>query len=117
MQSLHFGTALFLRLAFLRLALALRSQRFLQFKKWRNKKCTRKRFVDSHGYLGEYDNTDFFAWHHVLTGSCKAGRDAFVKDHGIDMTGKTTTKDFLELTADSYGSDIIRAIIKAYTEA
>ena len=76
-----------------------------------------KRFVDSHEYLAEYDNTDFFAWHHVLTGSCKAGRDAFVKDHGIDMTGKTTTKDFLELTADSYGGDIIRAIIKAYTEA
>ena len=76
-----------------------------------------KRFVDSHWYLGEYDNTDFFAWHHVLTGSCKAGRDAFVKDHGIDMGGKTTTKDFLELTAESYGGDIIRETMKAYTEA
>ena len=32
-----------------------------------------------------YSNKDLYDWHHRLTGSCVAGRDAFAKDHEIDM--------------------------------
>ena len=54
----------------------------------------------------------FFDWHHRLTGSCEAGRKAFAADHGIDLdNGEYTLEEFLELTKDAYGGDVIRAVI------
>ena len=73
-----------------------------------------KRFVDSHDFEKSYKNTDFFIWHHVLTGSCKLGRETFVKDHGIDLNGEMTTKDFLNLTLNNYGGDIIQKTLDVY---
>lgn len=73
-----------------------------------------EKFVESHDLHERYTNRDFFSWHHRLTGSCLQGRTAFAQDHGIDLDGSMTTKEFLELTKDSYGGDIIRRTIKAY---
>lgn len=73
-----------------------------------------KKFIDAHSIEGEYLNIDFFRWHHRLTGSCEQGRKAFVQDHEIDLNGSMTTKEFLKLTKDSYGGDIIKRVIKAY---
>lgn len=72
------------------------------------------KFVEAHSIHERYPNRDFFSWHHRLTGSCLQGRTAFAQDHGIDLDGSMTTKEFLELTKDSYGGDIIRRTIKAY---
>lgn len=73
-----------------------------------------EKFMESHDLHERYPNRDFFSWHHRLTGSCLQGRTAFAQDHGIDLDGSMTTKEFLELTKDSYGGDIIRRTIKAY---
>ena len=73
-----------------------------------------EKFVEAHDLYERHTNRDFFSWHHRLTGSCLQGRTAFAQDHGIDLDGSMTTKEFLELTKDSYGGDIIRRTIKAY---
>lgn len=65
-------------------------------------------------YDTAYSNTDLFTYHHVLTGSCRMGRETFCKSRGIDMNGKTTVRQFIELVKDTYGSDIIRLLPQAY---
>ena len=61
-----------------------------------------------------YDNTDLFTYHHVLTGSCRMGRENFVTNHGIDMDGKTTVREFIALTEESYGGRVIKKLKQAY---
>ena len=54
---------------------------------------------------------EFYKWHHILTGSCKFGRDQFAKEHGIDLENdEFTVKEFVELTKNSYGGDVIKEI-------
>jgi len=54
---------------------------------------------------------ELFHWHHVLTGSCKQGRLSFCTNKGIDIDNDTyTVHEFIELTQDSYGGDIIRKL-------
>ena len=65
-------------------------------------------------YDTPYPNRDLFAYHHVLTGSCRMGRESFCKDKGINLDGSTTVRDFVSLTKDSYGSETIRRLPKAY---
>lgn len=65
-------------------------------------------------YDTPYSNSDLFAYHHVLTGSCRMGRESFCKDKGINLDGSTTVRDFVSLTKDSYGSETIRRLPQAY---
>ena len=59
----------------------------------------------------KYKAIKFYKWHHILTGSCKFGRDQFAKEHGIDLENdEFTVKEFVELTKNSYGGDIIKEI-------
>ena len=64
-----------------------------------------------------YPNRDLFAWHHKLTGSCMAGRNAFVKDRGLTMDGETTVTAFIELTQNSYNGSVIKNLARAYKGA
>jgi hypothetical protein len=46
-----------------------------------------------------------------LTGSCKAGRESFCRDKGIDVDNdKFTVYEFIELTRNSYGGEVIRKL-------
>lgn len=65
-------------------------------------------------YNVPYSNRDLFTYHHILTGSCHMGRESFCKDMGIDLDGSTTVRKFILLTKNSYGSDIICKLPKAY---
>ena len=65
-------------------------------------------------YYTEYDNQDLFAYHHVLTGSCRMGRESFVANKGLSLDGKTTVREFVELTKNAYGGDIIKQLPQAY---
>lgn len=59
-----------------------------------------------------YPAIDLYHWHSILTGSCKLGRDSFVKNHNINIKkDKFTINEFVRLTKDSYGGDIIQKII------
>lgn len=71
----------------------------------------RKKFPE---YDTLYPNRDLFAYHHVLTGSCRMGRESFCKDRGIDLDGNTTVREFVELTKDSYGGDVICKLPEVY---
>lgn len=64
-----------------------------------------------------YPNRDLFAYHHVLTGSCRMGREQFVSSHGIRLDGETTVREFVRLTAGSYGGNIVRQLPQLYGEA
>ena len=60
-----------------------------------------------------YPNKDLYDWHHILTGSCKMGRDSFAANHSIDVEhGSMTINEFIKLTKDSYNGDIIKMLIK-----
>ena len=61
-----------------------------------------------------YPNKDLFDWHNRLTGSCMAGRTAFVKDKGLSLDGETTVTEFIRLTENAYGGSTIKALKKAY---
>ena len=63
-----------------------------------------------------YPNQDLFDWHNRLTGSCMAGRTAFVKDRGLDMDGETTVTEFIRLTENAYNGSVIKNLEKAYAE-
>lgn len=71
----------------------------------------RNKFPD---YDMPYSNRDLFAYHRVLTGSCRMGRESFCKDKGIDLDGSTTVREFVELTKDSYGGDVICKLPEVY---
>ena len=58
-----------------------------------------------------YPNKDLYEWHHILTGSCEIGRKTFAADHGIDVeNGYMTVEEFIELTEDAYGGEIIKKL-------
>ena len=57
---------------------------------------------------------DLFDWHHILTGSCRAGREAWCKDHGYSPTDSITVREFIEKTRHNYGGDIIDRLAELY---
>ena len=61
-----------------------------------------------------YPNKSLFEWHNRLTGSCLAGRRAFVQDRGLSMDGKTTVREFIRMTEDAYGGSTVRKLKKEY---
>ena len=64
-----------------------------------------------------YPTQYFYDWHHRLTGSCDMGRKQFAQDHGVDLEhGMMTLTEFLELTKDAYGGDVIRKVISKMQE-
>lgn len=65
-------------------------------------------------YDTPYPNRDLFTYHHVLTGSCRMGRESFCKDKGINLDDSTTVREFVRLTKDSYSSETIRELPQAY---
>ena len=72
-------------------------------------------FKETFGPLNsEHIGEEFYVWHNILTGSCRMGRDGFCKAHGIDLSKKYTVKYFLDITKDSYGSDVIKLVRESY---
>lgn len=58
--------------------------------------------------------TEYYEWHHLLTGSCKTGRDEFVRSKGLDLSKEYTPTEFIQLTKGSYGGEIIEALEQEY---
>ena len=66
----------------------------------------------------KYPVKAFFDWHNRLTGSCEMGRKAFARDHGIDIeNGEMTVDEFIRLTRNAYGGEVIRDLDKAREKA
>lgn len=64
----------------------------------------------------KYKGTEFYIWHHILTGSCKMGRDSFVKNHNLDLEKKYTVKEFIKECEKDYGGEIIKQLKEYYKE-
>ena len=73
-------------------------------------------FVKTFDFNSIQSNRTFFYWHYTLTGSCELGRNRFVKENAIDLNKSMSTKNFLELTKNAYGGDVIKKIIEIYTQ-
>ena len=73
-------------------------------------------FAQEHEAGKLYPNTDYFDWHHRLTGSCLMGRQEFARANNVDMDGSMTPEQFIELTENAYGGDVIRMLRKWYKE-
>ena len=70
----------------------------------------RNKFTD---FNTKYPASELFIWHNILTGSCKMGRESFVKDHNINIQTDTfTIYEFIELTKDSYKGGNIKLLLK-----
>ena len=76
-----------------------------------------EKFIEVFGSLdSEHMGEEFYDWHHILTGSCRMGRDKFCEENGIDLTKKYSVRYFLNITKNSYGGDIIKQIINELTK-
>ena len=54
---------------------------------------------------------ELFSWHHVLTGSCLAGRKHFCEEHGLDYeNGEYSVNEFISLTRNAYNGSVIRQL-------
>ena len=74
-----------------------------------------KKFIEIFGSLdSEHTGKMFYDWHNILTSSCSFGRNSFCKDHNINLDNMYTVRYFLDITKNSYGSDVIKLIRKAY---
>ena len=74
-------------------------------------------FLEKFNMTDEYPAKDFYEWHHILTGSCEMGRNAFVKNHGIDLENdKYTVREFIDLTKDDYGENVIKSLEERLSE-
>lgn len=74
-----------------------------------------KNFIEAFGSLNsEHVGKEYYDWHHILTNSCQMGRDKFCEAHDIDLSKKYTVKYFLDITKNSYGSNIIKLVREAY---
>ena len=74
-----------------------------------------EKFIKVLGPLdSEHTGKEFYDWHHVLTGSCKMGRDGFCKIHNIDLTKMYSVRYFLDITEETYGGNVIKSIKEEY---
>ena len=62
----------------------------------------------------KYKGTTFYKWHHNLTGSCEMGRNNFVKNHNLNLNKLYSVKEFIELTENDYGGEIIKQLKEYY---
>lgn len=60
--------------------------------------------------VDKYSGEEFYKWHHILTGSCTAGRDNFVRENNLDLKKLYTVDEFIKITKDSYGGNIIKKL-------
>lgn len=74
-----------------------------------------EKFKEVFGSLdSEHTGKKFYDWHHILTGSCRMGRDGFCKAHKIDLEKKYTVRYFLDITENAYGGDVIKQVRESY---
>lgn len=73
-------------------------------------------FLKQYPYLDSVaTHEELFRWHNILTGSCRFGRLEFCKEHNLDKEhGTMTVEQFINLTSDTYGGDVIRELKKKY---
>jgi len=62
----------------------------------------------------KYKGRNFYDWHNKLTGSCEMGRQSFVSNKNINLDDEYTVLEFIKLTENSYGSEVIKELKEYY---
>lgn len=75
-----------------------------------------EKFMETFEKGKSYKGTDFFEWHHYLTGSCLMGRESFVRNHGINLEDEMTVEEFIAYCEDDYGGEIIKELKERWEE-
>lgn len=52
-----------------------------------------------------------YDWHGMLTGSCRFGRNEFMRDHTLKDDDRLTLKEFVNLTAEYFGGQKIQELL------
>ena len=73
-------------------------------------------FLDKFKKGIKYAGTEFFEWHHYLTGSCLMGRESFVRNKNLDINAMYTVEEFIDICKDDYGSNIINELKERWCE-
>jgi hypothetical protein len=71
-------------------------------------------FIKAHNVDDGYTAQSFSDWHGRLNGSCPMGREQWMRDRQIDINSDMTVSEFIKLTENAYGSDVIREVKKRY---
>ena len=71
-----------------------------------------KIFKKGEKYLG----SEFFEWHHHLTGSCLMGRESFVRSHNLSLEAMYTVEEFINVCINDYGGEIIEQLKERWEE-
>ena len=69
-----------------------------------------EKFIEKFEKGKKYPGTEFFEWHHYLTGSCLMGRENFVKNKGLNLNAEFTVDEFMTICENDYGSEIIKKL-------
>lgn len=75
-----------------------------------------EKFIEIFKPYKKYQCSDYYEWHHHLTGSCEMGRKSFMKNHDISMEDEITVEEFFSLTENEFGSEVIKNLKKRYLE-
>nr|DAS00392.1 MAG TPA: hypothetical protein [Bacteriophage sp.] len=74
-------------------------------------------FLDEFETDKKYPAKEFYVWHNRLTGSCEMGRKQFIKERGYNLeTDSFTVLEFIEITKNSFGGEIIEQLEQALKE-
>ena len=65
-----------------------------------------------------YPAKELFTYHHILTGSCRMGREQFCRNKGINIESDSfSIQEFINLTKDQYNGSIILKLQQHYDTA
>jgi len=73
-----------------------------------------KQFRQKFKTKSKYKGTTFYDWHYILTGSCEMGRNNFVEEHNLNLDKMYSVKEFIQLTENDYGGEIIKELKEYY---
>ena len=84
--------------------------------KWMENRPLEERLADFVAQHPDLDTSygDLFEWHHILTGSCTAGRNEWCRIHGYKPTDSITVRTFIQETCHDYGRDAILQLAELY---
>ena len=75
-----------------------------------------EKFIEHFATDKTYKGSEFFEWHHILTGSCLFGRERFIKSRHLDLNTEYTVAQFIFLCEHEYGGEVITRLKKRYEE-
>ena len=72
-------------------------------------------FVEAYPLIDTFvKGAELFRWHNILTGSCEQGRKAFCESKGLDLNHEYTIAQFITMTIDAYGGNVIKQLKERY---